>query len=723
MRRLLNFGLLLVLAGAIVFVLIKARLIPSPFGSSPAPDSTPSPVRVTKRDVLRVAVAQRPEQFLVTALQRLLEVDGFKVELVEFQPDTVWLELATGEIDLVFAPVGEAVKAQARFQAGHFLFYSGLSQGYDRVVARAELIGPPKSVGIGPSGGSELFALQQFPEAKILRATQADELSIWLAANSIDAAVLESARLSPQERDVLTSVAQTQIENPLPTVAVISRVYTQNHENMDLTRRLEVLAKALESWDGLVSYLDSQPELLRSTLKKASAGENVDIEVLLRDYRFLTPSQGREKLEEQYASGALRETLELLVLVQVSNLSTPDWDLTLQIPSELQQALQPGIPTESTPQASPSAALTPQARPETVPETTPSQTPANSDSSLAEGTFVVATTIPTTWPKPSVSSRTANTLKVQPGVSSSLLVVNTKDGISAVNHAGKLVFAFKTKAPLNGPVTFAQNHILAAVEDHLISVSARGKSRWNVPMEGKALPDILVHGQTAIVAVAQKDGGKLLAVDPDDGETVWETKLLAPPACSPILAGKSQDLVVVADTSGNLKAYNATSGHVTWTVALGKAVYIRPSSFEDKLVIAEPAGRIRLYSSTKGELVWTADLGSSLNAPPTATSDQILVPAKDTYLYSLKAESGDIDWKTRLEATLSEPAIVSGNSAFQSDESGKVYALELKEGTLLWSQSLGKGWLSRPVITPWGWALLDGNGALSFYKSYTAAHK
>ena len=715
MRRLLNFCLLLVVVGAIGFVLIKAKLVPSPFGQAPAPDTTPEAVRVSKRDVLRVAVAHRPEKFLVSALQRLLDVDGYKVELVEFRTETVWMELATGEIDMVFAPVGEAVKAQARFRAGHFLFFSGLSQGYDRIIVRSGLNGAPKSIGIGPTGGSELFALRQFPEAHILRASKLNDLSEWISKSAVDASVLESARLTPQQSTGLTSLVQTSPEKPLPTVAVISRVYTQDNQSMDLTRRLEVLAKALESWQGLVSYLDSQPELLRSTLKKAAVEEDINIEVLLRDYRFLTPSQGRTKLEEEFKKGVFRETLDLLVLVQVANLTTPDWEETLKVPAELQDSVQAKASTNTPPVASPSPEAT--ATPVVTPSTAPPDIEPPPEASDSTGTFIASTVIPRVWPKSSFRKRFSSALQQPLSVSQTLVAFNTSKGIEALKYDGKKAFTYKTSDPLTGPTVFWKDNLLGATGQQLLSISPRGKKRWTKEIKGEAQPDLLIHEDQVLVTLAKNDNGKLLCIDPDDGETIWETKLADPPASSPIFARSPQNHIIVADTAGRLKAYSFRTGRLLWTKPLGKATYIRLSSYGDKIVVAEPDGRIRLYSAKDGKLIWTAEMGSSLNAPATPSKNVLLVPAKDTYLYCLKIESGDIAWKTRLDATLSEPAMVSGDSIFQADESGKVYSLQLSDGALTWSKSLGKGWLSRPTISPWGWGVIDFKGVLTFYKS------
>ena len=114
MRRFAKLLLFLLVVAALLFAAWKFKLIPDPFGDKSHPDS-PSTPHLVERASLRVASADRPEKLMLASLQRLLKSNNRELELVEYNPDTVWLELASGEIDLVVAPVGEAVMAQGRF--------------------------------------------------------------------------------------------------------------------------------------------------------------------------------------------------------------------------------------------------------------------------------------------------------------------------------------------------------------------------------------------------------------------------------------------------------------------------------------------------------------------------------------------------------------------------------------------------------------------------------
>lgn len=394
MRRLVNLFLILVLLGAVGFLLVKARIIHLPERSADSQSTAAAPP--PPRENLRVSVARRPETLIVTALQRLLEAKNFKVEIVAFNPETTWMELAAGELDLVVAPIGDAVTAQARFNCGRFLFVSGLSEGYDTIISKAPLSGSPLSLGIVGGRSSELFAIEKFSKARLLIADDQAQLRGWLTEGAVQAAVLESAGLKGELAEKGVKIGGTSADAPMPTVVVLSQTLAQ--ENPDNQIRLKILAAALESWSELIGYLSARPELLLSTLRPEATDMGVDLDKLLTDYRFLSPTEGRQALLQGSQEGLLEQTLGLLLLAKTSNLTGPDWQKTLAIPPSLDRILNSPVVLSSspTPMATPTASETPSPTPMATPSAGETPSPTLTATPAASGT-----PSPTSEPTPS----------------------------------------------------------------------------------------------------------------------------------------------------------------------------------------------------------------------------------------------------------------------------------------------------------------------------------
>lgn len=726
MRRLLNFCLFLVLVGSVGYVLWKADLLPIE-GWQSGPKLPP--VQAKARDTLRISVADRPEKILVSTLHTLLKVKDQKLEVVPYNPETVWLELSAGEIDVVIAPLGEAVKAQGRFHAGRFLFTSGLSEGLDQLRALKEI--KPKTVGVSARSGQELFALQNYPESKILVSEDHSALEGWLAEGAVESAVLQSAALSAELEKATVVLSKTSPEKPEPTVFVLSKVFEKGATEVDLSSRVEVLKQTFETWDGLVGYLETQPDLLRSNLRKAAEASNLDIDKVLSDYRFLTPGHGRAVLERDLSRGFLQQTLDLLVLAHVPNLTAPDWAKVVAIPASIQAAFpeaefreppQPSpTPRPSAPSPSPAPDRTPQVTP--TPGATPSATPTASitpDRLRVRGSYhVKGSAPPDVWGKPDVKAVSKRYGDWVPALSLRQgLAVVSDDTVRAFSlKEGRNVFDYKADAKWAGPPATDGVDFFVTTKSQVLCLDPKGKVKWTYDLTGAPASELAVKRPLLMVASADASGSKgvVTCLDTRTGREKWTVSLPDPPVCPPTLAQGSQVIVVIADKGKKLRAWNAETGSVVWKASLSQTTGIRPSANMGRIGLCEVNGRVSLFDVNDGTKSWDTKVGSSLIAPVTISRDYVLVPAKDNYLYALSRSTGDLEWKVRLNSTLSQPAVVVGGRILQSDEDGRVHTAD-SEGNLITTESYGTGWLSRPVFSDRGWLLMDGNGKIKYYK-------
>ena len=711
MKRILNAILLLILLGAALYVAYRAKLIPNPFDRKPAPVTTTTPT-VVQRDTLRVSVADRPEKLLMASLKRLLAVDNHKLELVEYNPQTVWLELAAGEVDVVIAPLGEAVKAQGRFQAGRFLLFTGESVGLDKVIAWPDAQ-KTERVAVQEEAGTDFLARQMLPEATVVPAGSAEELEAWLKGKAVQAALIDTSFNTPGLADKFKVLSTTSPERPMPSVAVLSKAFAENSQNQEYTARRDTLVAALRSWNGLVEYLDTQPELLKSTLKAEATEMGIDVDRLLEGYRFLSPGRGRQALVAFQEKDSLKQTLDLLVLSGVSNLTGPDWNTTVEAPAFLEPSWTLGMAPETVPTPEISATPTPVVSVTPDASATPEETfnPAN----------FVATyhypndSIPQPWPEPELVGNSRGSLVQPPALSQKAVAVVTADKLFVHSLGQKKPEQIPLETPpTTAPISDGRSFFYGA-QDKIAAVNSQGKEVWSLKVNGSPLGAASVVENKLLYALENDQGGRLLCLDPIDGEILWEQALASPPASGPVVGNvKSQQTVVVLDQQGEARAFALENGANLWTHKLNDPTFLPPAAGYGKLAVTYPTGEVVLLSLEEGKRVWEVALGSALAASPTLIESGVLVPSKDTYLYLLALETGDISWKTRLSQTISEPAVIAGEQIVQSDEGGKIHTLGM-DGTLLSTVEATNSWVSRVVPFAGRWAIGDSSGAYRVY--------
>lgn len=722
MRKVLNLFIFLVLLSALLFVGWKAKLIPDPFGDRQNPNPPPTPL--VERTELRVAVAHRPEKLLMTSLQRLLRVENHKLELVEYNPETIWLELASGEVDVVIAPIGEAVKAQGRFAAGQFLCFTGLSEGLD------ELVGSSKSkdwktVAVPLKASTDFLARQMLPQAKIIPADGTEQLEAWLTGGVVDAALLDKSTQAAQHSEGYQVLATTSKEQPMPTVAVLSKIFAANASEQEFASRREVLLAALESWSGLVGYLDSESKLLKTTLKKEADDSGVDLEALLLNYQFLSPSRGRALLLEFHQQNKLKGTLDLLVLSGVENLSSPVWASTLDIPTVLASSFATEVAAEELPVPTPSPP-TPSADSSPVPiasaspqEAVPTSTPAAPEgaSSASVATFHLdREQLPNQWPKPLIERNLAKSLSFAPTFSGKQAMAAGRDSLELWDWTGKVLKVPLDSEPSCPPVSDGRNFFYA-IENKIAAVNSKAKEVWFLEVKGTPLISPSELKEYLLVAVKENDRGRIMCIDPIDGELLWQQVLPSPPASAPVLGAETQPVVLVIDKLGEMRAWSVDKGAPLWTTKLKSPTLIQPTTGGGGVAICTPTGSVRMHSLNDGQQIWETELGTILIAAPTMTKDGVLVPAKDTYLYHLTHRNGGIGWKTALAGVLPEPAAVTKNGQIVvTSEAGEVKLLSPK-GQLVDTLSLGGNWLSRVSARGDQWGLVDSAGKYRIYSS------
>lgn len=708
MKKFLRALLFLLLLGGIVFALLKLRLLPNPFESGPSPSATPGP-EVAGRSVLRVAVASRPEKLLMSTLQRFLKSKGFQLEVVEYHPDTVWLELASRELDLVIVPIGEAVLGQGRFDAGRMLFFTGESVGLDQLLARPN-VEKPKRVGVYRRAATELLARQILPEATVVPGDSLKEVEGWLSAGAVDAALVDTSSVSADLGTNFKLLSATSPEFPMPSVAVLSRDFAENSESPAYADRRQVLEEAIGRWAYLVGLFDTQPAQLKANLKQEADKAHLKLDPMLEGYRFFSPASGRLALEQFQQSGTLEVNFEALVLSGANNLRAPDWVSSVELPPALREAL------ANTSVVLPSASPTPESTPSPVVSPTPSQTSSLPGNIAIEPTYTYLNgSLPTTWPEPLLTFKVERGLNLAPALSAKQVAALGETEV-VLHEIGTGKISVPIASPLTGPVLFDGQNFVLANQNTIQAVNSQGKQVWQVEAPGVPMAATQLMEGKLYFSVNEAEKSRVLCLDKVDGELLWSAPLDSPPTARPLLAQGESALVVVATEKGELRAFNAAGGQAVWSQTLSSPVFIEPAAGYGKIALVRANGSVTMHSLSDGKKEWEIGLGTQLIAPPTVTSSGVLVPSKDTYLYHLNHTKGDISWKTRLSKVLSEPAVVAGQTVAQSDEGGAVHLLELSDGALKQTQAVSGSKVSQVTMFERRWALMDDSGTCRVYQ-------
>jgi outer membrane protein assembly factor BamB len=221
-------------------------------------------------------------------------------------------------------------------------------------------------------------------------------------------------------------------------------------------------------------------------------------------------------------------------------------------------------------------------------------------------------------------------------------------------------------------------HVFAAfVDGNVVCVSAEGKPLW-----GRALgpldnsygfaSSLLCLDRKLLVQVDQgstpDDGkSKLLALDPDTGKTLWETKRpVSASWSSPISIEVNGKSVVVLAANPGLAAYEVSSGAEIWH-ADGVSGEIAPSPAygDGKLFVGESGSVLMAVSAVDGKIEWTTsdpvlpDIGSLAYA-----KGLVFLSASDGTSTAVDAQNGKIVWEKRLEKPARSSPIVVGDSVF-----------------------------------------------------------
>ena len=284
-------------------------------------------------------------------------------------------------------------------------------------------------------------------------------------------------------------------------------------------------------------------------------------------------------------------------------------------------------------------------------------------------------------------------LSAGPGVGEGLVAVGTADGLIIVLEANTGIERWRVNLKgetLSAPVMSGDLVIVATIDSRLHALRALdGNELWVVEqstplltMRGSATPAI--SGNTVIAGF---DNGRLLAVDLDTGNIVWDAMLVPPTGRSDLerlsdvdgrISVVGQD-VYASGYQGRVAALAAESGQVLWAREISS--YVGVAVDWSNVYTTNDAGEIVALFRRNGTESWRQD--SLLRREPTlpvAFHTTVAVGDLEGYLHFFSVIDGVPVARLRMgkQAISSSPVVIADRLYVQSD-SGDIAAYAVQE--------------------------------------------
>ena len=196
---------------------------------------------------------------------------------------------------------------------------------------------------------------------------------------------------------------------------------------------------------------------------------------------------------------------------------------------------------------------------------------------------------------------------------------------------------------------------------------ADGVLAWTSPgLPTESTPVAL--GEHVLVAT---DDGRIVAIQPTSGSTVWEIPLRGPVRADLVAIDDVRALVVTE--SGVASAVDVVEGRLLWSTQVGRGVVATPAvASGDAVIVAEDGTATRLRCSD-GAVLWTADGFANLTLTPAILADGVLI-ADGRDLHVLTGSTGQRRRTLRSAADLRTPVRLAGDVVLVGDAEGVVTA-------------------------------------------------
>jgi outer membrane protein assembly factor BamB len=283
-------------------------------------------------------------------------------------------------------------------------------------------------------------------------------------------------------------------------------------------------------------------------------------------------------------------------------------------------------------------------------------------------------------------------LSAGPGVGEGILAVGTADGSVIVLDASNGSERWRVNLggeTLSAPLISDDTVIVATIDNRLRALRAfDGSERWIVEqstplltMRGSASPAMAGNS-----VVAGFDNGRLMAVDLDSGDVLWDT-VLAPPSGRSDLERLSdidgQISVVGQDIyaggyQGRIASVAAESGQILWAREISS--YVGVSADWNNLYTTDDGGEVVALARLNGQESWRqASLLRREPTIPVAFNTTVAVGDLEGYLHFFSVIDGSPVARLRMgKQAISAGMVVIADRLYVQSDSGQIAAFAVQ---------------------------------------------
>jgi outer membrane protein assembly factor BamB len=223
-----------------------------------------------------------------------------------------------------------------------------------------------------------------------------------------------------------------------------------------------------------------------------------------------------------------------------------------------------------------------------------------------------------------------------------------------------------------------------------------GQELWNFPPSAltgdfSTTTPAVANG---IVYFGVNRGGPVVvyAVNAATGVRIWShggsiAQIISSPT---VLDGR----VYVAFTDGTIRALDAATGQVIWSVEQDQGAYSSPAVAGGRLYIAIHNRGLLALDAATGATLWLSPIPGPQWSSPAVDNGRVFVGSRDDHkVYAFDAVTGQTLWTaTTSDWVHSSPAVANG-VVYIGNEAGDLYAFNAATGGLIWRR-----WLSHAGI-------------------------
>jgi outer membrane protein assembly factor BamB len=277
------------------------------------------------------------------------------------------------------------------------------------------------------------------------------------------------------------------------------------------------------------------------------------------------------------------------------------------------------------------------------------------------------------------------------------------------------IWAFDAGSPIWAGAAYAEGVVYAGgVDGSLHALEApTGKERWSFRAGGPIRSLATAEGDHVYF---QADDGVLYKLRAADGAERWRTKVVEKPIIRlPFDDPKSRydrsgSSVTVADGrlylgthDGRVLAVDPASGKTVWEFSAGDSVLAAPAVARGRLYFGSFDGCVYALDATKGSLLWKRDTRGAVVSTPAVdpTIGRLVVGNRSYDLLGLDLATGAPSWKRYVWGSWveSSASLEDAVAYVGSSDAAALFAFDVRTGQRLWATDV-HGWAwGRPAVS------------------------